>query len=243
MTDWSLLDPMALYKGAAGTNAMMQRVARYKAGALLAHGDKIGAVNAVAEGGDPEGSQDFQLKLNENDDRLTKMTTEKRQQSAQLVQDAASVIDSIRQKQGNAAAVAGFQQLVPLFKQRGITDEELAPFVNGLQKDPEGFLNTVHAIATQHLKQYKLSPGDSQVDERGNVIASAPDRPQYKSVAAGGSLVQIPGAPSMAPANEATPASSIPPEAAALLKPGKVTKFGNGTQWTLGPDNQPQQVQ
>jgi hypothetical protein len=51
-----------------------------------------------------------------------------------------------------------------------------------------------------------------------------------------------------APVEPVTPAHGtakepLPPEAMQHLKPGRVTRFGNGQRWTIGPDGKPKRVE
>lgn len=63
-----------------------------------------------------------------------------------------------------------------------------------------------------------------------------------KTIQGAHSAMQNPGTNELTHPNAPTTAATIPPAAAASLKSGKVTKFGNGQSWTLGPDGQPLQV-
>lgn len=235
--DFSLLDPDAFYKGAAHTNAFMQQMARQKAGSLIASGDRKGATDVLNQSGDIDAANAVQLNFDESDKRLQDMNATKRQESAQMIQDVASVLDGVRAKEGDQAVAPAFEQLVPLFKERGATDQELDTYRQGLQKDPGHFLQTVHQLATEHLKTFKLGPGETQYKENGEVVASQPDN---KVVGPGASLVQVPTAPSPV---VSTGGTDLPPEAKAALKPGHVTKFANGQAWTIGVDGNPTRVQ
>lgn len=229
--DFGLLDLNALYKGAANTNAMMQRAAQYKAGALLNKGDNVGAEAALNNSGNLDGANTLALNLDEKDARLQKMNATKRQESTQLIQDTASILDSIRQKQGDAAVAPAFEQLVPMLKQRGATDAELKPFRDGLANNPAQMLQVVHQLATEHLKQYDLKPGDNLVNERGDVTASAPSATTYHSIPAGGSLIAAPGATPMQQP-QATPQNFQEGQVYTDAK-GNRARYSNG-QW--GPE-------
>lgn len=240
--NFGILDPDAFFKGAANTNALMSQFARQKAGQLLAKGDKSGAVRELQQDGDLEAAGKLQFQLDEQDERVRSVAKEERARQTEMLIDVTTTLEHIRQKDGDAAVLPAFQQLVPMFKNMGATDEDLAPYADALQRDPENTLRSIRALAQSQAKQYTLSPGAERRSELGGeLIAKAPLNPIVRSVGPGSSLITVdpsqmqqdgPVEPQVAP----SAASGLPPEAAAMLVPGKVKKFRNGQSWTIGED-------
>lgn len=232
--DFGLSDPNAFYKGAANMNDFMSRIARQKAGTMLAGGDTQGATDTLNKAGDLEGANNIQLNLDNKDARLRTLTDKQRLESTQFVIEVAQTLDRVRMEGGPQAVGPAFEQLVPIMKARGATDEDLAPYRQGIAKDPQAFLNLVHQIATTHAKTYAVSPGQ-KIMQNGDVIASSPSRP---IVAPAGSSVLDLSSPEPGPSgadNDAPPASA--------LMPGHITHFANGQGWTLNEQNQPKRVE
>lgn len=194
--DFSALDPSAFYKGAANMNALMAGIARQKAGSMIAAGDPQGGMNTLNQDGQLDAADQVQQNMDQHHLKEQGQITAQQAQNVQMVQDAASVLDGIRQSQGDAAVPQAFEQLVPIFKARGISDEQLNPIRQGLQNNPQQMLATIHSLATEHMKVNKLSPGDALMKDNGEVVGALPATPVVKTIPAGGSLVQVPGAPS-----------------------------------------------
>lgn len=244
--DWSLLDPNSFFKGAANANQMAVQMARQKAGKLLAAGDKKGAVDTLNQVGDMRGAQDLQVRLDESDDRLMKMNTLQRQRSTQLIVDAAHVLNTVRHKEGDAAILPAFEQMVPMFKQNGASDQELDQYRQQLGGPNAGrFLESIHRFALGHMKTYVTKPGDTVRAEDGSVVGTNPDRPRTVVGPAGSQVMEVPGAETpqvdadLAGGDEDGDDETPPVE---LLRPGHTSTFGNGQAWTIGPDNKPQRV-
>lgn len=238
--DFGLLDPSAFYKGAANTNAMMQRVAQRKAGEHLSKGDTKGAMDTLNQSGDLEGARNVQLQLDEKDERLNKMSKEHRARQTEMVLDVAGALKKVQAEHGDAAILPAFQQLLPMLKANDATDQDLQPFVEGFSKDPGGFLDRVLSVAQQHAKEYTLGQGDVRMrgdEQLGN--NPKPVQPQYRVIPAGASLAALPSAENP----QATSVDiALPPEAVSHLQPGHVTKFRNGQSWTMGA-NGPERVE
>lgn len=188
--DFRLLDPNAVMKGAEGTNKILQEYARKKAGALASQGDNQGAVNSLYASGDLEGGAAFENHMTANAAAINKVSTEERQRQMEMVTDTANVLQDVRRKQGDAAVLPAFQQLIPLFKHHGATDEQLQPILEGLQKDPGKYLDTIQSYAQSHGPAFTL--GQGQTRYRGSVpIAHAPASRRYVNTAAGGQLSEV----------------------------------------------------
>lgn len=240
--DFRSLDPSAFYKGAANANDLMQQIAKTRAGKLIAQKNIPAAEDELNNSGNLEEARNVQLNLDEKDERLQKMTDAHRQESTQMIIDAAHVLDRVRAEKGDAAVAPAFEQLVPLFKARGATDQELQTYRQGLQNNPSAFINTIHQIASTHMKGYTLAPGARRFDDDNQLVASAPLPKRTVNTPAGGQLTEYdPNSPA-GPVADAV-AETLPPEAAQHLLPGHVTEFANGQKWTLGADNNPQRVQ
>lgn len=171
--DFRLLDPNAVLRGAQGTNEILTQYARKKAGGLAASGDSKGAVNSLYEAGDLEGGAAFENHMAANRASINAVDTKERARQMEMVVDTANVLQGIRKTQGDAAIFPAFQQLVPLFKHHGVTDEQLQPIIQGLQKDPGKYLDTIQAYAQQHGSGFTLGPGQTRYNGT-TPIAHAP---------------------------------------------------------------------
>lgn len=171
--DFRLLDPNSVLRGAQGTNEMLTQYARKKAGGLAAQGDNRGAVNSLYEAGDLEGGAALENHMTVNRANVEKLDSGERARQLEMVTDTAMVLQKIRKEQGDAAVMPAFQQLVPLFKHHGVTDEQLQPIIQGLQHNPGRYLDTIQAYAQQHGPAFSLTPGQTRYQGR-TPIAHAP---------------------------------------------------------------------
>lgn len=199
--NWGLLDTNAVFKGAENANAMLQGLARIKAGNQLSAGDQAGAINTQNQAGDLAGAA-------ATDDRLAKMDDAKKQKSAQMVHDVATALDNIRQTQGPEHVLPAFDHLVPLFKEYGATDDELGQYRSALQQDPESFLTALSTHAADHLKGYNLNPGQHHFNAQNQDVAAVAPLPPKPE---GGGLHNVsPGQTVLGP--DGKPVFTAPPK-------------------------------
>lgn len=219
--DFGLIDPAAFYKGAANMNSMLQSMAGRQAGQQLASGNRTGAIQTLQRSGDIAGAQQVQKDIWAEDDRLKGIAEKDRVQSLQRTLDAASSLQRVRQNNGDP--VAAFDQLLPVFKQNGATDEELAGIRQQLATNPDVFLDGLVGRSKEELKRFNLAPGGQLYDADGKLLADNPMAPVTKVITNGdGSqqIVQID--PRGQPQQQAPAPTNSPPQAPLSQQVGTV---------------------
>lgn len=220
--NFGAVDPMAMAKGAASTNAMLQAFAQKRAGNLLSQGDRAGATQTLQQEGLTDDAFDLETKLDAQDTRLHSMDAAKKKEQLEMITDVATSLQQISKTQGREAVLPAFDQLAPVFKQQGASDEELAMYRAQLAQDPDTFLDGIIGLAGKAAKQYTLGPGSQLVDDKGKMLASAPFAPIVRTVGADQSLVGVglpPGGAAPVVGDPFAPASDAPPGAAAPSGP------------------------
>lgn len=188
--DFDLLDPNAALKGAANTNSLLSQFARQKAGRLMASGDKKGAVNALYDDGSLDDANKLQVNINENDQNVAKLSAAERQRQTEMLVDASNVLTQAGKRGGPAAIQQTYAQMRPLFIHHGATPEQLAPFDQAIQQNPEAFVSNISAYATAHLKTQVMKPNDTLV-VGGKPTLHIPGAPRFINTPAGGQLSEV----------------------------------------------------
>lgn len=188
--DWSQLDTNAAFKGAQQSNALLQGLARIKAGNQINANDTPGAEQTMNSVGDISGAQGLE-------DRVNAMDTAKRQRSAQMTKDVADALENVRTTHGNDAVLPAFEHLVPMFKQNGASDADLDTYRQAIKSNPE-FLTTLSKHADDHLKGYNLNPGEHHFDANNQDVASVAPKaaaPFMHNAPAGSTVLGADGKP------------------------------------------------
>jgi len=190
--NFGAIDPLSPVKGAAAANALLRGIAQVRAGRALSAGDQTGAVKTLQNAGDLSGAHEVKQRMWDEDDRVTKMDATKRKESAEFTIEATSALYSHLQKakQENPEGaiqdtLTAFEQLAPILKSRGASDDDIVMFRTQLSQDPERFLTMLHDEASSHLKTHVLSPGQELTRADGEVLHSVAPKKEFKILRAG----------------------------------------------------------
>lgn len=195
--NFGAIDPNAVMRGAAQTNDLLQSWAKVRAGKKLAEGDRTGAVATLNKAGDLSGARQLETQDWENQDRVKALSDAQKKESAQFINDVSGELGNILVSQGKDAVLPAFDQLVPVFKHRGASDEEIASYRESLAQDPERFLTALNTQSKAALDRYSfLNVGTSVVrgDKQTGQAAEVYQGDQYKEVSPNVDLVRVPGA-------------------------------------------------
>lgn len=208
--NFGAVNPNAFAQGFANTNAMLQQVARIRAGRALADGNQTDAVQTLQRFGDMEGAdnivkgqQQRTTFQNQQDDRLTAMEDHHKAESAKMILDVATTLSNVKAAHqadpdgGMAATLAGFDQLAPIFTAKGAKPEELAMYRDQLAKDPDTFLTGIAGKAQQALYHFQ-NAGNTIVrtnERTGEAVPvfTAPEKAQYIQADPSKDLVRVGG--------------------------------------------------
>lgn len=124
---------------------------------------------------------------------LGKMDEQNRKRAVDQAGVLVNVGTSLSKIPAGPARLEAMRQAAPLLKQIGIPEEMLSQF----DPNDDNALKTIVSSNRMLLgagEQYTLSPGSARYDAYGNLIASQPFAPQYKTVGEGDNLYEIPAA-------------------------------------------------
>lgn len=178
------------------TQGMFDQATQRRAGGLLAGGDYTGAAGALYGGGllsqgavvqtMGENRAAGALKAKkESAAEAKKISEEEQAERLKFLAQGASVLLKIPQAN---RAQAYMQSIAPALKAMGADDATIQ--AGGSQLD-DNSLRTFGAEVSKALEGYTLRPGDKRFGPNNELLAEAPFAPEFKTVGAGDTLVQV----------------------------------------------------
>jgi len=188
-----------------------------QAGSMLAGGDTAGAANALFKGG----QIDAGYKVRGQAD------AQAAEQHKKEVEFAGNFATGIAKRlQARIDPEQAWKEGEQYAAAQGVNPQELAALRQRWDAmGPEAFTQWLGSAAEKEAEQFTLGPGAARYDANGKLVASQPFAPQYRSVGAGDTLVEVGGNVPAAPAQAAP--SGNPEEVIAPL-------IGLGARMTSG---------
>lgn len=179
--DYNTENPQAYLAGAGGVNAMMQNFAQQAAGRQLATGDTTGAQQTLDNQGMTDAAEKIQTDANTQTtfqntqaDRVTAQQQAATEHDGQFLLDVANTLEMVRQQKGDTGVLPAFDQLTPVFRARGGTDQQIAMIRAQVAADPENFIAAAAAHGSKILEPFTLDAGQVHYGPDGKIIAAAP---------------------------------------------------------------------
>ncbi len=243
--DFGISDPNAFFRGAENMGHLLERVTRRTAGKRLAGGDIEGAKSELNQGGLTEDAlklSDEQRKMAEegrtdelhsdllrqhldtHNESIQTLTAKQQEESATFLYDVSDALSKVREQKGDV--LKAFDQLVPLFKRRGGTDEQLSEYRAALEKSPDAVISAMLTNSKATMNRFKFlntTEGPAVGDSKTGTVAPGLGVTRIINTPQNTITTAVPGFPgtaaAAAPPAQGVPAPGAPPGAGAVAPP------------------------
>lgn len=207
--DYRLLDLSAASKGIEEVNGWADAAAKRRAGALIAE-DPAAAEAVLNRNGLLGDAMNVRQNVwaeenraiaatqrgRDEEDRQRKIQMEAEKREAETLGTMATNLQTVMTELGPEAVLPAFDQMVSGFMAKGATQEQIAQMRQALEADAGRFLTATAGAVSAANQRYQMWQQNGSVgtfDRRTGKVDEQFRAPQYKAVATGQDLVEIPG--------------------------------------------------